>query len=375
MDTINIGKVISDKRKEKRITQEELANYLGISKPAVSKWESGQSYPDILLLPVLASYFNISVDELIGYEPQMTREDVRKLYHRLAEDFAKKSFDVVYEECEGYLKKYFSCWYLQYEIALLYLNHCSITGSPGKTAEILQRAVDILGRVEHLGDDISLAKQAVQLKAYCYICQQKPDEAIELLESLSEPMVRTEALLVKAYQLKGDNEKAIECLQGCTCANLNAILGAAVDFFQLYADRPERMDQYYTIFIKLIDIFEVEELFAGGLYSGYLVAAAVYTMQGRNDKALDVLDRYTDLARRTAGKDFALHGNKIFDSLENYLKTIDVETLAPRSSKVIWQDIKNIISDNPAFSALEAEPRFHKIKKSLQGIVNQREDV
>ena len=66
MGRIHIGTFIASKRKEKGLTQEELASYLGVSKPAVSKWESGQSYPDILMLPVLASFFNTSVDELLG---------------------------------------------------------------------------------------------------------------------------------------------------------------------------------------------------------------------------------------------------------------------------------------------------------------------
>lgn len=52
---------------------------MGVSKAAVSKWETGLSYPDITLLPVLAAYFNISIDELMGYEPQMGKEDIRKL--------------------------------------------------------------------------------------------------------------------------------------------------------------------------------------------------------------------------------------------------------------------------------------------------------
>lgn len=370
MDTINIGKMISVKRKEKGITQEELANYLGVSKPAVSKWESAQSYPDILLLPVLAAYFNISVDELIGYEPKMVKEDVRKLYHRLADDFAQKPFDQVYDECEEFLKKYFSCWYLQYQIGLLYLNHCNLAGSPEKTAEILQRAVEVLEQVEHSGDDISLVKQAMQIKAYCYLCQQKPSEAIEVLESLCEPMIQTETLLIKAYQLKGEKEKAIEYLQGYTFTSLNAILGSATDFFQLYADNEERMDQYYDIFSKLIDIFKIEQVAAGGLYTIYFVAATVYATQGKNEKALDVLDRYVDLAKRNAKKDFTLHGSKIFDSLENYLRAIDAETLAPRNSQVIWQDIRKIVAENPAFYALEGEPRYQLIKKSLQELVS-----
>ncbi len=112
MNSIQVGKIIATSRKEKGLTQEDLAKHLGVSKPAVSKWESGQSYPDIILLPELASFFNITIDQLIGYEAQMSEEDVRKLYRRLSEAFAKEPFDNVYSECEEYIKKYFSCWNL-----------------------------------------------------------------------------------------------------------------------------------------------------------------------------------------------------------------------------------------------------------------------
>lgn len=77
MKEINISAILVSKRKEKGITQDELAAYLGISKAAISKWETGQSYPDITLLPLLAAYFNISIDKLIGYKPQMVKEDIK----------------------------------------------------------------------------------------------------------------------------------------------------------------------------------------------------------------------------------------------------------------------------------------------------------
>lgn len=41
------------------------------------------SFPDITLLPKLATYFNVSIDELIGYEPQLTREQIKELYSQL----------------------------------------------------------------------------------------------------------------------------------------------------------------------------------------------------------------------------------------------------------------------------------------------------
>ncbi len=55
-------------RKAKNITQEELATAVGVTNQSVSKWESGQCCPDIALLPALADYFEVSIDELMGYE-------------------------------------------------------------------------------------------------------------------------------------------------------------------------------------------------------------------------------------------------------------------------------------------------------------------
>ena len=89
MKEINIGRAIVEGRRRKGITQEDLAQYMGVSKASVSKWETGQSYPDITLLPQLAAYFNISIDDLLGYEPQMEKDDIRRLYHRLAQDFLR----------------------------------------------------------------------------------------------------------------------------------------------------------------------------------------------------------------------------------------------------------------------------------------------
>ena len=66
----SIGKQIAIHRKRLQLTQEQLAEKLGVTAQAVSKWETGQSCPDIALLPKLAEIFQISVDELLGKEPK-----------------------------------------------------------------------------------------------------------------------------------------------------------------------------------------------------------------------------------------------------------------------------------------------------------------
>ena len=74
MTTIRLGKKLIALRRDANMTQEELAAYMGVSKSSVSKWETETTLPDILLLPQLATLFNVSVDELIGYEPQLSME-------------------------------------------------------------------------------------------------------------------------------------------------------------------------------------------------------------------------------------------------------------------------------------------------------------
>ena len=75
MKELNIGRILIENRHKRGITQEDLAEYMGVSKASVSKWETATTYPDITLLPRLASYFNISIDEFIGYEPQILFSD------------------------------------------------------------------------------------------------------------------------------------------------------------------------------------------------------------------------------------------------------------------------------------------------------------
>lgn len=63
-----IGNNIKRIRQNKGVTQEQLGDSIGVSGQAVSKWENGSALPDIQVLPKLADYFGISIDELMGYK-------------------------------------------------------------------------------------------------------------------------------------------------------------------------------------------------------------------------------------------------------------------------------------------------------------------
>lgn len=102
MNTTDLGQTISGCRKERAMTQEQLAQALGITAQAVSKWETGQSYPDIQFLPLLADLFEVSLDELLGREYRRPMEEAGEdapepqiIYHELPWKDDRKSLHVV----------------------------------------------------------------------------------------------------------------------------------------------------------------------------------------------------------------------------------------------------------------------------------------
>lgn len=75
---IYLGENIKRLRREKELTQETLADFLGVTFQSVSKWERGESYPDITMLPEIADFFKVSVDELFG----ANRQKMKKKFHK-----------------------------------------------------------------------------------------------------------------------------------------------------------------------------------------------------------------------------------------------------------------------------------------------------
>lgn len=64
-EKLRVAKVLSEERKKKDNYQKDLAKYCGVSKSAVSKWESGLSYPSIPQLPLIADYYGITIQKLL----------------------------------------------------------------------------------------------------------------------------------------------------------------------------------------------------------------------------------------------------------------------------------------------------------------------
>ena len=171
-----IGDNVKRLRRERGMTQEELAEAIGIAGQTVSKWERGDGYPDITTLPLIANFFEVSVDEVLGMEHIRDEERINEGFHRMREiDRAAKSEDFTPErDAERNAKKR----EIMRNMALEFPHHYTVQ---------YMHAADLV----HAGD----VEAALPIIA-------------RVLENCTDNLVwaNTEVLLAQAYEQLGDYE-------------------------------------------------------------------------------------------------------------------------------------------------------------------------
>lgn len=116
---MNIGQVIRQYRKEKDMTQEEMANRLGVTAPAVNKWEKGNSLPDITLLAPIARLLGISLDTLLSFREELTQEEIQDIIYTLHAMLRERDFAEAFGYAKEKIEQYPNCEMLILEAAVL----------------------------------------------------------------------------------------------------------------------------------------------------------------------------------------------------------------------------------------------------------------
>lgn len=365
MKEINIARAIISKRREKGLTQDDLASYIGVSKASVSKWETGQSYPDITFLPQLAAFFNISIDELMGYEPQMDKEDIRKLYLKLSADFTIKPFDEVLGHCREIAKKYFSCFPLLFQIGALLVNNSVESGNMNEAFTVLAEAKELFIRVKKESEDTELCQLALNMEAFCALTLGNANDVIELLEGTSRKIISTETLLAPAYQMIGKLREAKSVLQVGIYQHMGLLFGVLTDYLLLCADEPKQFEETYRRAFAVADAFDLKKLQPSMLMKFHILSAQGYTALGNISKALEILEEYTALVTGDIYP-LKLKGDGYFDLLDAWIEELDLGDALPRDEALVRQSMADCIVNNPTFNALAEERRFQRITEDLK---------
>lgn len=98
---MTLGKRIAMLRRQKGLKQEDLANTLGVSSQAVSKWENDQTCPDISLLPKLAELLDVSVDELLSGKKEELAQTAKVLPPEERKDIKDMMLRIVVDSADG----------------------------------------------------------------------------------------------------------------------------------------------------------------------------------------------------------------------------------------------------------------------------------
>lgn len=365
--TIAIGANICRLRKESRLTQDGLASHLGVTKASVSKWETGQSYPDVELLPRIAAYFDVTVDALMGYEPQMSRESIKRECARLREAFAAMPFEEAHAQCEKLVHDYYSCYPLLAQVAVLYLNHLDLAVGPNQTA-LAHEAVELCRRVRRGSSTSADIRLAEAVEASLELASGDPQAAIEALGGSPDIDLGVDMLLARAHGAMGQADEADKILQGALFQGLVLGLNRLAQMAMLYAHNPAKIGVAYERANAIIDAFDL-----GSVYTNtaaiHLSFAMAYMICGCADRALDCLEGY-ERAARSLVFPIKLHGDDFFDKTESWLEdTNGIGTSVPRDDALVKKSLVESVASNPAFVSLADEPRFVRIVESLREVV------
>lgn len=370
MKEIPIGSILAQRRRSLGVTQDELAEYAGVSKASVSKWETGMTYPDILLLPKLASFFHMSIDELLGYRPGLSREEIRALCRELAQGFARLPFQEALERCRRTVKEHLSCPELLFQAGSLLVNHSMLAGSAEKTLPVLEEALGLFGQVQDQSRDPALSMQAVNMRAFCLLQLGRPQEVLELLGRGSPLRMAPEALLSEAHRLTGNGLEARRVLQ----VGIYQLTVELMNLLTAYLPDEKSFPETLRRTLALAKAFHLETLHPSLLLNVYMAAAQCRALRGERGEALSLLERYVRLAGSLPAP-LRLGGDEYFDLVDGWIEeNLTLGAQLPLDETLVQARLREALSLNPAFDSLREDPRFQELLRQLSSGAKERSD-
>lgn len=368
MSTLNLAENIIRLRHDKKITQEQLADFVGVTKASVSKWETKQSMPDILLLPQLAAFFDVTIDELLGYAPQLSKEQMLKIYMDFTAAFAKDPFDDVIERIGKVEKEYYSCYPFLYQVTLLYLNHFMLAGDQEKQKKILEKSLHLCDHILADCKDISVCNETAVLRAMALLQLGRASEVIESLEEIANPASaarQSGSVMVQAYQVAGELEKADSFTQINIYNEVVALVGWSTEYIAIHSDNPAVCEETIRRIDKVAEAYDLIHLNGNCMALFRYQAAIMYCMQGKKEKAVSFMRGFVEAIENLLTKDgLILHGDSYFPKLEQWIQEQEFGGNPPRDKRVIWNSAIQAF-DHPAFAALSEEKAFIDMKEEL----------
>lgn len=341
---VQFARQLRNYRQAQGLTQEEVARFCYVTKATVSKWENGLSTPDLAILPLLASRFGTTVDALIGYEANRSKEDVRKRYATYAERFQQESFQTVYEEIVEDARLHYNDSFLLLQYAILLVNYATESKTPHI---VYETAVEWLNRVETIESDVWRLRQANSLLAILGLLTGRATEAVARTENAAQPSVGEEGILIDAYEALGRKEDVQQLLQVSMYQHVLALL---TRLSKMLLHEPDKREETIQRAETLITTWQLDKLHPNSVTAWYFTKALEAAAAEEEEAVKDALTHFVSITTNDLFP-VRLRGDSYFDRLDSWLEqTLDLGTAPPRSESAIWDSIEQTVH-HPAFAA------------------------
>ncbi|AGX44392.1 helix-turn-helix domain-containing protein [Clostridium saccharobutylicum] len=280
---MKISEVIRYYRKNENLTQEQVANYLNISAPAVNKWENGISYPDITLLPPLARVLKIDVNTLLAFNEELTDIEVKKLTKEVGEMASKEGFQKAFEKASDLIKQYPSCDELTFMISTVLRIHLLAPEIEDKD-KYERKIIAWLELVAASGKEKTASMAKLDLSAI-YRNKKEYEKAQEVLDKIPEVTVDKkiqQAILLesrgKIHEAYGIYETKLRENGHETITVLSLIIN------QLYKEKKfSEAEEYIERAKKVIEVFDL------GAYHKYQLELSLAIEKQDKEKAIEMI--------------------------------------------------------------------------------------
>ncbi|MHB1485077.1 MAG: helix-turn-helix domain-containing protein [Saccharofermentanales bacterium] len=231
---INIGENLKKFRLQKELTQEQLAAVIGVSPQAISRYENNSSYPDITVLPIIAIFFNTSIDELIGMDEICKTENINKIHHNvhllMKDNKVEETITMLKEALKFHPDSFLS------ELA----STLAIKSNQNNDIALVEEAITLFERALQSNRSMKSKSTIVVFLIFLYIKLNKVDKANELIKSLPHIWESREILMPEVYdgdeyiiELKKSVVKALVLLCNKIQDSTSRKYGEIPNYFQL----------------------------------------------------------------------------------------------------------------------------------------------
>ena len=308
-------------RKQRGLTQEQLAEALGVTVGAVHKWEANLSIPELNLITELADFFDVSVDALLGY--RMRNNSLKAVTDRLA--YAISSEDPAgIAEAEKALKRFPHAFDIVYHSAVLYM----IFGCKSREPDLLDRAAGLMREaLLLLPRNTCQAIGETSLQEYLstiLMISGRPDEAVEQLKKHNTEGVYNDLIGMTLSLVCKKPEEAEPFLSAALLDSLAALLQTIIgkSFSHVQLGDAESAEHLLKWGLDLLDgVVHPEKTGYPDQSRGYLytLLSLVYLETGREAEARETLEQAANYAARfDAAPNYDARSFRFVSGTENY---------------------------------------------------------